>query len=160
MRSVLLYDAECRFCRFAARVVDRVDRDEELAIMPLQDPRAAPLLDCLPEDERLSSWRIARNDGRLAGFGAGVVPLLAAMRRTRPLARVASHLPAHLLDAAYALVARNRRTLGKLVPDVPPVVARRDDQIAATSRASDSTDSGRPDARATSRSQRTDSPGA
>jgi predicted DCC family thiol-disulfide oxidoreductase YuxK len=157
---VLLYDAECRFCRFAARVVERVDRDAELAIMPLQDPRAAPLLDSLPEDERLSSWRIAQNDGTLAGFGAGVVPLLAAMRRTRPLARVASRVPAQLLDAAYGLVARNRRTLGKLVADVPPVVATRDDQIAATSRARDSTESGMPEARATSRSQRTDWPGA
>jgi predicted DCC family thiol-disulfide oxidoreductase YuxK len=159
--SVLLYDAGCRLCRFAAHLVARVDGDEELAILPLQDPRAAPLVGGLPEPERLASWRIARLDGTLAGFGAGLVPLLAAMRRTRPLARLASRAPVWVLDAAYNLVARNRRLLGRLVPDVPPVVAPREGaQIAATSRASDSTESGLPDARATSRSQRTDSPGA
>jgi hypothetical protein len=86
-----------------------------------------------------------------------VVPLLASMRATRPLARAGSRVPAGVLDAAYGVVARHRSGLGRLVPDVAPVVRP---QIAATSRASDSTESGEPDARATSRSQRIDSPGA
>ena len=155
--SALLYDAGCRLCRFAARVVQQIDRDGELAILPLEHPDAAPLLEQLPEDERLSSWRVARPDGTLAGYGAGVVQLLASMRATRPLARVGSHVPAGLLDAAYAVVARNRGRLGRLVPDVGAASSR--SQIAATSRASDSTESGEPDACSTSRSQRTDSPG-
>ena len=161
MAPVFLYDAGCRLCRFAARLVARLDRPGELAILPLQHPDAATLLESLPEAERLASWRLARHDGTLVGFGAGVVSLLAAMRLTRPLARLAAFVPDRLLDATYGVVARHRSVLGKLVPDVPAVVVAPCEgaQIAATSRASDSTESGEPDARTTRRSQRTDSPG-
>jgi predicted DCC family thiol-disulfide oxidoreductase YuxK len=154
---VLLYDADCRLCRFTARLVRRLDRDRALSIVPLQHASARPLLESLPVEERLASWRLARPDGSLVGYGAGVVPLLAALRPTRPLARVVSPIPDGALDAAYRFVAGNRTALGRLVPDGPAIVV---DQIAATSRASDSTESGFPEARATSRSQRIDSPGA
>jgi predicted DCC family thiol-disulfide oxidoreductase YuxK len=157
--GVLLYDGDCRLCRFAARLVARLDREHELAIVPLQHPDAAPLLESLPETERLASWRLARPDGMLVGFGAGVVPLFASMRLTRPLARLLAFVPDRMLDAAYRVVAGNRGTLGKLVPDVPATVVA-PAQMAATSRASDSTESGEPDAWTTRRSQRTDSPGA
>ncbi len=118
-RPVLLYDAECRVCRFAARIVLRLDREHELAVLPLQDREAASLLEALAVEERLASWRITRPDGSLAGFGAGVVPLLQAMRLTRPLARLLAALPDRVLDAVYGAVARRRRQLGRMVPDGP-----------------------------------------
>jgi predicted DCC family thiol-disulfide oxidoreductase YuxK len=156
---VLLYDAGCRLCRFAARMVVRLDRGRELAVLPLRHPAAAPLLEPLRPEERFSSWRLARPDGSLAGHGAGVVPLFETMRVTRPLARLASLLPAGILDRLYGLVARHRRALGRFVPDGPAVVVATD-QMTATSRASDSTESGEPDACTTRRSQRTEAPGA
>jgi predicted DCC family thiol-disulfide oxidoreductase YuxK len=119
VRPTLLYDAECRGCRFAARVVARIDRQRALAIVPLQDPDADPLLAALPERERLASWRLAGPDGSLAGYGSGLPALLRAMRPTRPLGQVLGLVPVRALDAAYGLVARNRGRLAKLVPDGP-----------------------------------------
>jgi hypothetical protein len=73
----------------------------------------------LPEDERLSSWRLALLDGRLIGEGRGLVQLLGAMRITRPAARALGRVPVRLLDGVYAAVARRRSGLGRLVPSRP-----------------------------------------
>jgi predicted DCC family thiol-disulfide oxidoreductase YuxK len=118
-RPLLLYDAGCRGCRFAARIVARIDRERALAIAPLQDARAEAHLAALPERERLASWRLVAPDGTLAGYGAGLPALLRAMRRTRLLGRLLGLVPAGALDAAYGLLARNRGRLGQLVPDGP-----------------------------------------
>jgi predicted DCC family thiol-disulfide oxidoreductase YuxK len=118
-RPTLLYDAGCRGCRFAARIVARIDRERALAIMPLQDPSADELLAALPEGERLASWRLVAPDGTLAGYGAGLPALLQALRPTRPLGRLLGLVPARALDASYALFARNRGRLSKFAPDGP-----------------------------------------
>jgi hypothetical protein len=69
-----------------------------LAILPLDDAAAAPLLAPLPEAERFASWRLARRNGSLVGYGVirGRVP-----------------------DALYGFVASHRDVLGRLVPDGP-----------------------------------------
>ncbi|MFO7573010.1 MAG: DCC1-like thiol-disulfide oxidoreductase family protein [Gaiellaceae bacterium] len=117
MRPVLLYDGECRVCRFTARAVVRLDRSRQLAVLPLQDAAAEHLLASLPTEERLATWRLARVDGSLAGYGSGVPGLLSAMRLTRPFGRALALVPAGALDAAYRFVARNRSNLGRFVPD-------------------------------------------
>jgi predicted DCC family thiol-disulfide oxidoreductase YuxK len=95
-RPVLLYDANCRFCRFSARIVAQLDRGARLAYLPLDDPAADGLLASVSPDERFESWRLVRRDGSVVGYG---------WTRSR------------LADAAYRLVARNRGRLGRLVPD-------------------------------------------
>jgi predicted DCC family thiol-disulfide oxidoreductase YuxK len=114
---VLLYDAECRLCRFTARCVARLDRRQELALLPLQDAAASTLLAALDEDERLDTWRMVRPDGSLTGYGAGIPDLLQAMRLTRSVGRLLGRAPAGALEFVYGAVARNRRTLGRLVAD-------------------------------------------
>lgn len=116
---MLLYDGECRLCRFAARCVVRLDRRQKLAFLPLQDKAATPLLDAVPASERFDTWRLARKDGSLSGFGAGAPELLQAMGVTRPLGRLLGTIPDAMLDRAYGLIARNRGTLGRLVPQGP-----------------------------------------
>lgn len=118
-RPVLLYDGGCRFCRFAARLVARLDRRGELAFLPLDDPEAAPLLAGVVEEVRLETWRLASPDGSLASRGGGAVDLLLALRVTRPAGRLLARVPARRLDRAYEAIARRRRTLGRLVPDGP-----------------------------------------
>jgi len=54
------------------------------------------LLDALPEDERKASWRLVKRDGTTISHGI--------VRGRSP-------------DALYALVARNRDRLGRIVPD-------------------------------------------
>jgi len=76
----------------------RLDRRERLAILPLDDLAAQPLLEALPETERLASWRLAVRDGSLVGY-----------------AGVRGRIP----DALYRAVAERRDLLGRLVPDGP-----------------------------------------
>ena len=85
--------------------------------MPFQDEAAGPLLAELPEGERFASWRLVRPDGSLTGYGAGGPELLVSIRVTRPAGRLLRHVPDSTLDGLYALTARNRSTLGRLVPD-------------------------------------------
>jgi predicted DCC family thiol-disulfide oxidoreductase YuxK len=118
-RPVLLYDAGCRFCRFAARLVARLDRRRRLALLPLRDPDAAPLLAPLPEEERYASWFLALPDGSLAGRGAGAVELVRLLPATRALAWPLARIPTNVLDAGYRVLAERRHLLGRLVPDGP-----------------------------------------
>ena len=105
-RPVLLYDADCRFCRFAARAVSRLDRRDRLALLPLGDAEATPLLAEVPAGERFSSLRLAEPDGRLLARGAAVRAVVAALG-----ARSAG------LERAYDFVASRRSFLGRFVPD-------------------------------------------
>lgn len=118
-RPVLLYDADCRICRFTARTLVALDRDEALAVLPLQDPAAEALLTSIRDAERFETWRLARTDGSLTGYGAGVPELLSATRLGRPAGRLLGLVPRLWLDAGYRLVARNRGRIGQLVPDGP-----------------------------------------
>jgi hypothetical protein len=76
----------------------RLDRRERLAILPLDDPAAQPLLAALSQTERLASWRLARRDGALVGY-----------------AGVRGRIP----DGLYRAVAERRDLLGRVVPDGP-----------------------------------------
>ena len=69
-RPVLLYDADCRLCRFAARVVAPLDRRRSLALLGLEDASADPLLEDVPQEERSSSLRLVLPDGRMLSAGA------------------------------------------------------------------------------------------
>lgn len=116
-RPVLLYDGECRLCRFVARCVVRLDRRRELAFLPLQNEAATPLLDALGENERLATWRLVHSDGSLAGYGTGAPDVLESMRLTRPIGRLLGRVPSFALDRVYRLIARHRGAFGRLVPD-------------------------------------------
>ena len=118
-RPVLLYDAECRLCRFVARTVARLDRRSELLLLPFREEAASPLLEGVPAEARYDTWRLVAERGSWSGYGRGAVQLLRAMRLTRPAARVAELVPSGMLDRLYRVVARNRGRLGRLVPDGP-----------------------------------------
>ncbi len=94
-RPVLLYDATCRFCRFAARVAARYGG---IALLPLQDPSAEPYLANLADEERLASWRLARRDGSLVGY-----------------LWIRGRIP----DAVYLTLAGHRGLLSRVTPDGP-----------------------------------------
>ena len=106
-RPVLLYDADCRFCRFSARAALRIDRREQFAVLPLQDPEAAPLLSAVTEAQRLASVRLVEPNGRLLERGDAVAAALG-------LRRLGS-----LLNGPYDFVSRRRGPLGRVVPDGP-----------------------------------------
>jgi predicted DCC family thiol-disulfide oxidoreductase YuxK len=89
-RPVVLYDGDCRLCRFTARVAARFDRGR-FAYLPFGDPAARPLLARLPVERRYASAHVVRTDGSVWSP----------------------------TSALYRLGARNRGRLGPLVPDGP-----------------------------------------
>jgi predicted DCC family thiol-disulfide oxidoreductase YuxK len=113
-RPVVLYDADCRFCRWAARTLVRLDRRERLAFLPFDDPQAGALLAPLTAN-RMESWWLAQEDGRLLGGAAAGVSLLAHLGARR--SAVLAERREHLLERLYETIAARRGRLGRLVPD-------------------------------------------
>ena len=119
-RPVLLYDGDCRFCRFIARAIEALDRRHRFGYLPFSDELARDLLAPVPADEREHSVHLAFPDGDIVSAGDA----LAELSRVLPLGGV-------LADAArdhervrgafrrgYGLVADRRAQLSGLVPDV------------------------------------------
>jgi len=115
VRALLAYDGDCRFCRFVARVLVRLDRRASLAVLPFADPEARRLLETIPEPERETTWHLVV-DGRRSSGGAGLYDLVGILPGTRPLAPLLRLLP---LAAIYRFVAGHRSRLGRFVPDGP-----------------------------------------
>ncbi|MGH2986121.1 MAG: DCC1-like thiol-disulfide oxidoreductase family protein, partial [Solirubrobacterales bacterium] len=88
-RHRILYDAECRFCRWSLAWVLRGDRRRQLEPVALQDERARALLGAMPEAERMASWHLIGPDGSVASAGAAAAPLLRLLPGGRPLAALA-----------------------------------------------------------------------
>jgi predicted DCC family thiol-disulfide oxidoreductase YuxK len=107
VRSVLLYDANCRFCRFAARTVERLDREERIAFLPFDDAEAMRLLGDMPDDVRRGSIHLVEPGGARFSRGAALTRLISLLGGpgSRGLGR------------AYEPIARNRGRFGKHVPD-------------------------------------------
>jgi predicted DCC family thiol-disulfide oxidoreductase YuxK len=111
---VVLYDADCGFCRWSLAKLLRWDRRRRLRPVEIESVEGARLLANLSPQERLSSWHFVATDGGRESGGTAVAP----QHRQLPF----GHLPAALVDRfpatterAYGLIVRNRGTLGRLV---------------------------------------------
>ncbi len=95
----------------------RLDRDERLALLPLDEPEAAVLLASIPEHERYASWHLLHPGGRISSRGAAGVDLLYTLG-----CRWVAHAVGRAAGPAerlYTVVAEHRDQLGRLVPDGP-----------------------------------------
>ena len=92
-----------------------------MALLPLADPDAAPLLADVPEHERQDCWWLVMRDRTLVpGDAGGGVALTAQLKRTRWLGRLLRMLGAdRAVDALDKLISQHRGRLGRLVPDGP-----------------------------------------
>lgn len=111
-QAVVLYDADCGFCRWAIDKLLAWDRARRLRPAALQGPEADRLLPGLSEEARMGSWHLVV-DGRIYSGGAAAAPLLRLLPGGRWLAPVVAAFPG-LSDRAYRLVARNRDRFGRL----------------------------------------------
>lgn len=109
----MLYDRRCRFCRVAARVLAAWDRPRRWAILPMDHPLGATLMERVPAPVRGTALH-ALVPGAV-GVGPGALWLVLG---GLPGGRVLRALGAH---RAYAAVASRRGALGGLLPDVGPV---------------------------------------
>ena len=103
---VLIYDAQCQFCRRWVARLKRWDRRDRIRLLPLQDP-AAPALAGRPPDVLRQAAHLVREDGAvLAGAWAAreVLAYLPAGWLLRFVARVPGVMA--LADRGYRWVAR------------------------------------------------------
>ncbi|HXV34842.1 MAG TPA: DUF393 domain-containing protein [Gaiellaceae bacterium] len=110
--AVILYDADCGFCRWAVDKVLAWDRAGKLRPAALQGPEADRLLRGLSDEEKMASWHLVVDGNRYSG-GAAAAPLLRLLPGGRPLAPVVARFP-RTSDRAYRFVARNRDRFGRL----------------------------------------------
>lgn len=108
-RLLVIYDGDCRACRFGIEIVRRWDVRGELAFCPFGHPVAEARLAILPEDERYESFHASRGFDLHSATDAAREVL-----RVLPGGRVAAGLGLHNL---YPLLARYRWIFGRLTPD-------------------------------------------
>lgn len=113
-RGVVLYDADCGFCRWTLAKLLAWDRRGALRPVPIDSEEGERLLAGMEREQRLASWHLVR-EGRTWSAGAAFPPLLRLLPGGRPLAGIAARWP-RLTQAGYGLVAGNRGTPGRLLP--------------------------------------------
>lgn len=131
---IVLYDADCGFCRWAMAWAVRHDRHHVLVAVPIQSPLGSELLVDVVPSERLRSAHLITDDGRRHSGGAATADVLAVLPRTRAVGRLARNLPA-ITAMLYRVIAARRRSLGRLVGDE---AGRRADELLKATTASTS----------------------
>lgn len=124
--AVLLYDADCGFCRWSVDKVLAWDRKNRLRPVALQDPEAERLLPGIDAETKMASWHLVTAEGRVFSGGAVAPPLLRLLPGGRPLAAIAAAFPGPT-ERAYRWVSRNRDRFGRLAGtrcDVDPARRR------------------------------------
>jgi len=110
--ATILYDADCGFCRWSLAKLLAWDRQGRLRPLALQDPEADALLPGMDDEQKMASWHLVTQDGRVHSAGAAFPPLLRLLPAGRPLAALTAAFPG-LTERAYRWVARNRDRLGR-----------------------------------------------
>lgn len=113
-RGVVLYDADCGFCRWLLGRVLAWDRAGAVRPVAIQSSDGQTLLEAISPDARLASWHFVSTDGCLYSGGAAAAPLMRLLPRGEPFARLAGLSPA-LTDTLYRWVAENRSVPGRLL---------------------------------------------
>jgi predicted DCC family thiol-disulfide oxidoreductase YuxK len=114
-RSVVLYDADCGFCKWLLSALLRWDRPARLHPIALQRPEADDLLEELTPAERMASWHLISPTGKRHSGGAALPPLLRALPAGRLPAAGFARFP-RLTERGYRWVAEHRLQLSKVVP--------------------------------------------
>jgi predicted DCC family thiol-disulfide oxidoreductase YuxK len=102
----------------------RLDRRRRLRPVSLDDPEARLLLPGMSDEERMASWHLVGEDGRVDSGGDAFAPLLRLIPGGGPFARLAAAFPSGA-RAAYRAVAGRRQWFGRLIPATSAARARR-----------------------------------
>ena len=113
---MLLYDADCGFCKWTVSGVLAWDRHRRVAPVAIQSAHGAALLGDLDPGERLASAHLVAPGGERVSAGAAAAPLLRLLPGGRLPAAGIARLP-RLTSRAYDWVANHRSQLSRAVPD-------------------------------------------
>jgi predicted DCC family thiol-disulfide oxidoreductase YuxK len=127
---IVLYDADCGFCRWAMAWAVRHDLEHVLITAPIQSPLGSELLADVALAERLGAAHVVSDAGHRDSGGDAAAEVLSALPATRALGRLARDLPG-TTALLYGVVAAQRKSLGRLVGNAAR--RRADDLLAATS---------------------------
>lgn len=111
---IVLYDADCGFCRWAMAWAVRRDHHHVLVTVPIQSPLGCEILVDVVPGERLRSAHVLRDDGCRRSGGAAAADVLSVLPPTRVLGRLAHSLP-RTTALLYGVLAARRQSLGRLV---------------------------------------------
>ena len=106
-RGVVLYDADCGFCKWSLGKILAWDRPGRLRAVAIQSAEGERLLAELSPEAKLASWHLVDEAGTLHSAGAAAEPLARMLPGGRPLAAVFRAFPG-LTEGAYRYVAENR----------------------------------------------------
>jgi predicted DCC family thiol-disulfide oxidoreductase YuxK len=113
-KLLVIYDGDCRVCRFGIEVIRVLDWAHALDFCPFGNPISEARLAVLPDEERYVSFHAATHDELFSGTEAARRTLEAL-----PFGRIATAFGLH---NAYPLIVASRGFLGRFVPDVAAVV--------------------------------------
>jgi predicted DCC family thiol-disulfide oxidoreductase YuxK len=111
---IVLYDADCGFCRVTLAILLAWDRARRLDPVPIQSAHGEELLSDMARQDRLASWHLIDARGIRQSGGAGVPVVFDALPWGAPIARLASRFPG-TTSRLYQWVAAHRVTLGRLL---------------------------------------------
>jgi predicted DCC family thiol-disulfide oxidoreductase YuxK len=113
--KTVLYDEQCGFCCVMADWVVRLHSGAPLRVLPIQSAGGQTALASVPAMERLASWHLLDERGRLFSGGDAFAPLLRDVPGARWLAPVLEWMPG-VTGWVYRVVAGRRTTLARLIP--------------------------------------------
>jgi predicted DCC family thiol-disulfide oxidoreductase YuxK len=113
-RAVVLYDADCGFCKWSLDKLLAWDRRGALRPVAIQSEEGTRLLSSVSVAERLDSWHLVLASGELRSAGAAAAPLASLLPGGRPLALLLDRFP-RATERAYRWVATRRDRLGRLL---------------------------------------------
>ena len=111
-RPVILYDADCGFCRWSLDKILAWDKPGRLRPVPLQSLEADQWVGDMDRETRYGSWHLVTTDGRVYSAGAAAEPLAKLLPFGAPVAAIAHAFP-KTTARVYEWVARNRDRLGR-----------------------------------------------
>jgi predicted DCC family thiol-disulfide oxidoreductase YuxK len=114
-RPVVLYDADCGFCRWSLGLILAWDRRRRLRPVAIDSTEGARLLSDLDRERREGSWHFVDRDGNRNSAGVAAAPLLRQLPGGGPLASLVERFP-RLTERGYGWVTRNRGRLGNAIP--------------------------------------------
>lgn len=109
---MILYDADCGFCKWTTAKVLAWDRGGLLCPVALQDPEAAALLPGMGYERRMASWHLVSPAGEVYSAGSAFAPLLRLLPGGALPAAAAVRFP-RLAERLYGFVAARRSGLGR-----------------------------------------------
>lgn len=112
---MVLYDADCGFCKWLLAALLRCDRAVRLRPIGLQRLEAEDFLADLAPAERMASWHLVSPTGARRSGGAAVAPLLRLLPRGRLPAAAFARFP-RLTARGYRWVAEHRSQLSGWLP--------------------------------------------